>query len=113
MKKKKFTLKTFTDIKVFMLFLLEYIRYPIDRTTLIDIVSENTEEFIIDYDGCLAELCDEGHLWFDELDGERYYMISDSGRMVANELFDSLDKEFREKSLKCATKHLSLTVTGA
>ena len=59
MKKKKFTLKTFTDIKVFMLFLLEYIRYPIDRTTLIDIVSENTEEFIIDYDGCLAELCDE------------------------------------------------------
>lgn len=113
MKKKKFTLKTFTDIKVFMLFLLEYIRYPIDRTTLIDIVSENTEEFIIDYDGCLAELCDEGHLWFDELDGERYYMISDSGRMVANELFDSLDKEFREKSLKCATKHLSLSKRGA
>ena len=54
MKKKRFTLKTFTDIKVFMLFLLEYIRYPIDRTTLIDIVSENTDEFIIDYDGCLA-----------------------------------------------------------
>lgn len=96
-----------------MLFLLEYIRYPIDRTTLIDIVSENTEEFIIDYDGCLAELCDEGHLWFDELDGERYYMISDSGRMVANELFDSLDKEFREKSLKSATKHLSLSKRGA
>ena len=40
-------------------------------------------------------------------------MISDSGRMVANELFDSLDKDFREKSLKSATKHLSLSKRGA
>ena len=33
--------------------------------------------------------------------------------MVANELFDSLDKDFREKSLKSATKHLSLSKRGA
>ena len=113
MKKKKFTLRTVTDIKVFLLFLLEYIRYPVDRTTLINIVSENTDEIIIDYDGCLGELTDSGHVWFDEVDGESYYMISDSGRMVARELFDTLDEDFREKSLKCATKHLSLAKSGA
>ena len=113
MKKKKFTLRTKTDIKVFLLFLLEYISYPVDRTTLINIVSDNTEEITIDYDECLAELSDTGHVWFDSVDGESYYMISDTGRMVANELFDSLDKEFREKSLKIAIKYLSLARRGA
>ena len=113
MKKKKFELRTPTDIKVFLLFLLEYIRYPIDRTTLMEIVSENTDELIMDYDSCLAELSDAGHLWFDELDGETYYMISDSGRMIATELFDSLDAEFRERSLKSAIKHLSLSKRGS
>ena len=113
MKKKKFTLRTETDLKVFLLFLLEQIRYPIDRTTLINIIAENTEEIVFDYDASLAELSDIGHVWFDEIDGEKYYMISDSGRMVALELFDSLDKEFRERSIKCAIKHMSLAKRGA
>ena len=114
MKKKKFTLRTVTDIKVFLLFLLEHIRYPIDRTTLINIVSENTDEIIIDYDGCLTELADSGHIWEDEdTDGEKYFGITDSGTMVATELFDSLDSDFREKSLKSAIKHMSLSKRGA
>ena len=50
MKKKRFALKSTTDLKVFLLFLLEQIRYPIDRTTLIRIISENTEEIVVDYD---------------------------------------------------------------
>ena len=110
---KKFALRTSTDTKVFLLFLLDYIRYPIDRTTLINIVSENTEELTINYDECLGELSDSGHIWADDVDGESYYMISDTGRMVSSELFDSLDKEFRERSLKCAIKHMSLSKSGA
>ncbi len=113
MKKKKFTLSSGTDLKVFLLFLLDEIRYPVDRTTLINIISENTEEIVFDYDATLAALADDGHVWFDELDGERYYMISDTGRLVAKELYDSLDKEFREKSLKCAIKYTSLAKRGA
>lgn len=113
MKKKKFALKTGTELKVFLLFLLEQIRYPIDRTTLINIISENTEEIVVDYDASLTELSEDGHVWFDEIDGEKYYMISDTGRMVAAELYDSIDKEFREKSIKCAIKHMSLAKRGA
>ena len=113
MKKKKFALRSGTDLKVFLLFLLDEIRYPIDRSTLINIISENTEEIVFDYDATLAELSEDGHIWFDELDGEKYYMISDTGRMVAKELYDSLDKEFREKSLKCAIKYTSLAKRGA
>ena len=113
MRKKKFTLRTMTDIKVFLLFLLNNIGYPIDHTSVIGMVSENTEEILIDYDECLRELSDDGHLLFDEYNGEKYYMISDTGRMIASELYDNLDKEFRERSLRYAAKYASLSKSGS
>ena len=109
---KKFSLKTNTDIKVFMLFLLDSVGYPIDHTAVIGMVSENTEQLIMDYDECLGELVSDGHLLYDEYNGERYYMISDSGRMIARELYDSLDDEFRERSLRYAAKYTSVSKSG-
>ena len=106
---KKFGLNTVTDLKVFLLFLLDNIRYPVDRATVMTIVEENTDDISLDYDQCLGELADSGHILYDEVDGEKYYMISDKGRVVASELYDSLDKEFRERSLRSAIKHISLS----
>ena len=74
---KKFGLNTTTDLKVFLLFLLDNIRYPIDNDTVMSIVAENTDEISLDYQQCLGELVDSEHLLFDEIDGVRYYMISD------------------------------------
>ena len=110
---KKFGLNTITDLKVFLLFLLDNIRYPIDTDTIMTIVSENTDEITLDYEQCLGELFDSGHLLFDEVDGVKYYMISDKGREVAAELYDSLDRNLREQSLKSAIKHISLAKRGA
>ena len=112
-KQKKFKLRTRTDIKVFILFLLNNIGYPIDHTSVIGMVSENTEELRIDYDECLRELAEDGHLYRDDYNGEEYYMISDTGRMIASQLYDSLDKDFREKSLRYAAKYTSLSKTGS
>jgi hypothetical protein len=50
---------------------------------------------------------------YDEVGDERYYMISDKGRLVAAQLYDSLDKGFRERSMRLAIKHISLSKTGA
>ena len=113
MKKSKFTLKSETDTKVFLLFILEYMRQPVERETLIDIVYENTEELTINYDECLESLVDSGHIYPEGVDDEIYYIITDSGKLVANELFDSLPPDFRERSLKIALKHLSLVKRGA
>ena len=110
---KKFGLNTVTDLKVFLLFLLDNIRYPVDRATVMTIVEENTDDISLDYDQSLGELCDSGHILYDEVEGERYYMISDKGRMVASELYDSLDAGFRERSLRSAIKHVSLSKSGA
>ncbi len=112
-KQKKFNLRTMTDIKVFILFLLNNIGYPIDYTAIIGMISENTEEILIDYDECLRELVDDAHLLCDDYNGEKYYMISDTGRMIASQLYDSLDKEFLDRSLKYAAKYTSLSKNGS
>lgn len=105
-------LKTTTDIKVFLLFLLDNISGPIDRTTLIDIVEENTGEISLDYDECLRQLVESEHVFFDQVLDERYYMISEKGRMVASELYDSLDQSFRERSLRSAIRRISFFDDG-
>lgn len=112
-KNTRFTLKNLTEIKIFLLFLLDNIRYPIDYTTLSKIISENVSEVTFDYEASLRELADSEHLLFDEIDGERYYMISDSGRLIAAELYDRLDPAFREASIKSAAKHISLAKSNA
>ena len=112
-KESKFKLRTLTDIKVFLLFLLDRIRYPIDYTTLSNIISENVDEVTIDYYECLRELVDSGHLLMDDMDGEKYYMISQSGKQVSAELYDRLDPAFREASIKSAAKHISLSKRNA
>lgn len=112
-KNNKFALKTLTEIKIFLLFLLDNIRYPIDYTTLSKIISENVPEVTFDYEASLRDLADSEHLFFDEIDGEKYYMISDSGRLIAAELYDRLDPAFREASVKSAAKHISLAKSNA
>ena len=112
-KHKQFGLNTITDLKVFLLFLLDNIRYPIDRDTILSIIEENTDDISLDYEQCLGELAESEHLLYDEVDGKKYYMISDKGRAVASELYDNLDAGFRERSLRSAIKHVSLSKSGA
>ena len=112
-RKKEFKLESQTDIKVFLMFLLDNINRPVDYTTVSEIIMENVDEVTLDYENSLRELADDGHLLFDEIDGEKYYMISESGRKVASELYDTLDPEFREKSIHYAIKHVSLSESGA
>ncbi len=112
-KHKEFGLNTITDLKVFILFLLDNIRYPIEHTTVKQIVEENVDDISLDFEECLAELTDSGHLLFDEVDSEKYYMISEKGRSVAGELYDTLDKGFRERSLRSAAKYISLSRSEA
>ena len=105
-------LKTETDIKVFLLFLLDNIGYPLEYEVLMSIVEENTDEISLDYGECLTRLVESGHLVLDDLDGDSYFSISDKGHMIASELYDTLDKDFRERSLRAAIQYISLTDSG-
>ncbi len=111
-KKKDLILKTETDIKVFLLFLLDNIGYPLEYNVIMSIVAENTNDISLDYSECLSRLVRSGHLVTDEMDGDTYYSVTEKGRMVAAELYDTLDRGFRERSLRAAMQYISLSDTG-
>ena len=111
-KRKDLVLKTETDIKVFLLFLLDNIGYPLEYEVILSIVAENTDDISLDYSDCLTRLVESGHLEIDELGTDSYFSITEKGRMVAAELYDTIDEGFRERSLKSAIQYISLTDSG-
>ena len=107
-----FTLSSLTEIKIFLTYILDYIDRPLDYTTLSRIIMDNVENPSLDYEEALNALSDDGYLYFDEIDGERYYMITEIGRSLASELYDTLDADIREKSIRVAVKHISFVENG-
>ena len=111
-KYQDFGLHTTTDLKVFLLFLLDNIRSPIDEESLLYIVEENTDDITLDYTACLIELVASGHLYFDEIDNIKYYMISEKGRMVARELKSDILPSILDRSLSAALRYLNFKKRG-
>ena len=107
-----FNPSSLTDVKIFILFLLDSIRGPIDYTALSGIIAENAYENTFDYIEALKELADSGHLLFDEFDKEQYYMISDSGRAVSHELYDLLPVGIREEITESVARYVRITNDG-
>lgn len=101
------------DIKIFILYLLEKINYPLDFATVNDIVVQNEFVGYFDFAECFAELLDAGHVVEENIDGKAYYSISQTGRHVASQLQSNLLSSIREKSLKSALRLLSFKKCGA
>jgi hypothetical protein len=111
-KKKTQVLKTMTDIKVFLLYVLDRVSFPMDEITMSYIIVDNAPTFSMQYDEALRMLVESGHIHAEEIDGKTYYIINDLGRMVARELYDTLDSALRERSEACAAKYISLAERG-
>ena len=107
-----FTLSSLTEIKIFLTYILDYVDRPLDYTTLSRIIMDNVENPSLDYEEALNALSDDGYLYFDEIDGEKYYMITEVGRSLASELYDTLSEDIREKSIRVAVRHISFTESG-
>ncbi len=105
-------LKTLTDIKVYILFLLDNTGGALDEATLTEILEESTGEITFDYGECIRQMVDSEHIIPDTADGKTYYVISKKGREVASELYDSIDESFRERSLRAAIRHISFSDGG-
>ena len=110
MKKNKLDNKT--DIKIFILFLLDNVNTRLDDVTLSEIVMENGAIDPFGFQECLSELVEIGHVFEDSEDGKKYYGISERGHLVIAELYDEIDEELRKKSLSCAARLITLRRSG-
>lgn len=101
------------DIKIFILFLLDELRYPLEEGIIADIVAENGYVGQFDFTECFSELVDRGHISKVEGKNGTEYLISPLGHMVASELQGSLHNTIRERTRISALRRLSLYKRGA
>lgn len=106
-------LKNETDVKIFILFLLNHMRYPLSLDEVTDLVTANGVVDGFDFAACFRDLCEDGHIAVDEEGGEPMYMITPKGMETSANLEDSLLSSIRRRSLQTATRTLSLSRRSA
>lgn len=127
-------LKEENEIKIFILYLLDKIGYPLDYPSIGSIMMQDGIVNFFDFAQCFFALVDAGHIReivveSDEAEKESLtdaedeedlepgttvlYEVTDTGREVARVLSDNLMVAVREKGYRSALRHLSFAKKGA
>ncbi len=107
------TIKGKNDIKIFILFLMRNVGYPLDFSNINDIVVQDGFVSYFDFAECFSELLETGNVRkFREGENE-LYEITEQGCTVADSLQSELLMMIRERSLKSALRLLSFKKRGA
>lgn len=100
------------DIKIFILYLLNHIDQPMEFSDINDIVVQDGLVGPIEFAECFAELLDLGNV-LELIEGDKaYYIISDKGVHVAENLESELLGFIKSKSLKSALRLISFKSCG-
>ena len=106
-------LKDKNDIKIFILYLLRNIHYPLDYVNINDIVVQDGIVSPFDFSECFAELLETGNIEEFTANGKTLYQITEQGIEVADTLDSRLLTMLKEKSLKSAMRLLSFKKRGS
>ena len=107
MKEQQSGMRDKTDVKVFILYIMDAIDYPLEYDVIHELAAQNGYVGDFDFAECFSQLLELGHILEDTENGVKYYIVSSTGRMVATELQSNLLLSIREKSLKSAMRYLS------
>ena len=96
------------NVKIFVLYLMQNINYPLDYVTINDIVMQNDYVMYLDFaesfhemlDADLIEDCGKNDA------GDSMYVVTDKGRVVATEFRSEILTSLLDKSLECAMRYL-------
>ena len=116
-------LKEKNDIKIFILYLLKNINYPLDFNTISDIVVQDEFVSYFDFAECFAELLDDELVELVHPEDPdivpigvgncEYFRMAEKGTIIVEQLHSNLLKVIKEKSLKSAMRLLSFKQRGA
>lgn len=102
------------NVKIFVLYLMENINYPLDYATLNDIVMQTDYVMYLDFAESFNEMLDASLIL--ELPGEEennpLYVVSDKGKCVARELNSDILRAVLDKSLSAALRYLDFKKRG-
>ena len=71
------------NVKIFVLFLMENINYPLDFVSINDIVMQTDYVLYLDFAESFDEMLESDLIECTEKDGEKYYSVTRKGRLVA------------------------------
>ena len=96
------------NVKIFVLYLMQNINYPLDYVTLNDIVMQNDYVMYLDFAESFHEMLDSDLITEECKNeaGDAMYIVTDKGRIVATELHSEILTSLLDKSLECALRYL-------
>ena len=94
------------NVKIFVLYLLENINYPLEFTTVNDVVMQTDYVMYLDFAEAFYEMVDMNLIEKLDIDGKEFYLITDRGRLVARELKSDILATLLDKALSKALRFL-------
>ena len=106
-------LREMSDIKIFILFLMDGIGHPLNFIEINDIVIQNG--VVRPFDFCVAfpDLLETGHIMMEDTAAGELYSVTDIGREAAHILGGKILHTTMDKALQNAILLLNLRKTGA
>jgi len=105
------------DIKIFILYLMDKIGYPLEYNAIAEIIVEDDIVNYFDFAQNFSELEDAGHIeMITEIENgkqEQKYQVTKTGRTVAEGLNSVLARAIKDRGYRSALRHFSLSKRGA
>ncbi len=102
------------NVKIFVLYLMRNINYPMDFSTINDIVMQNDYILYLDFAEAFHQMLDGDLICQDGVNeyGDPLYSVTRKGAIVAEELKTDLLSSILDKSLECALRYLDFKRRG-
>ena len=102
------------NVKIFVLYLMRNINYPMTFLTLNDIVMQTDYVFYLDFNEAFHEMLDLSLIEEagTDQDGDTLYAVTHRGRIVAEELKSDILPSILEKSISMALRYLDFKRRG-
>ena len=102
------------NVKIFVLYLMRNIHYPLSFVTVNEIVMQNDYVMYLDFAEAFHEMLDAGLIVENGTDdaGDTAYSVTRKGAMIAEQLHSDLLPSILDQSLSCALRYLDLRRRG-
>ena len=99
-------------VKIFVLYLLENINYPLEYCTINDIVMQTDYVMFLDFAESFNEMVDDGLIESFEENGNTFYQVSNKGRVIAQALKSDVLSSVLDSAMTAALRYLDFTKRG-
>ena len=101
------------NVKIFLLYLMQNVRIPLDFATLNDMVMQTDYVMYLDMAEAFHELLDDALIEVSDASEEpQRYVVTSKGRIVAEQLHSELLPTILDESLRCALRYLDFRRRG-